>query len=169
MLNGLITLVATGSGERSAGNPHATFEAAGAGDGFTDEAHWGTTCPKGWTQRTPRPKGHRASSRPYVRPAKAGEFSRRQTCQGSSQSPVAWMAERREIDALKPIDEASKRDASEFAGRNESKRGGSLETCRPRGRALPSWAKAAGGKRKLACTLLLPWRGIGGSTRTRIP
>ncbi len=39
-----------------------------------------------------------------MRPAKAGEFNRMQACQGKSQSPVARMAERREIDALKPID-----------------------------------------------------------------
>ena len=33
--------------------------------------------------------GHRASSRPYVCPAKAGMFSGRQTHRGKSQSPVA--------------------------------------------------------------------------------
>src|SRR5208282_2114817 len=32
-------------------------------------------------------------SRPVVRPAKAGMFSRRQTCRGKSQSPVVWIAE----------------------------------------------------------------------------
>jgi hypothetical protein len=40
-----------------------------------------------------------------VCPAKAGMFSRRQTCRGRSQSPVVWMAEVMETETLKPIDE----------------------------------------------------------------
>ena len=34
-------------------------------------------------------------------------FSRRQTCRGKSQSPVAWIAEVMETETLKPIDKAS--------------------------------------------------------------
>ena len=45
------------------------------------------------------------SARPVVRPAKAGTFSRGQTCRGKSQNPVAWIAERRETEFLKPIDD----------------------------------------------------------------
>ena len=45
-------------------------------------------------------------SRPVVRPAKADVFSGRQSRRGKSQSPVAWMAGRRETDDLKPIDKA---------------------------------------------------------------
>jgi ParB-like chromosome segregation protein Spo0J len=43
---------------------------------------------------------HRAD----VCPAKAGMFSRRQTCRGKSQSPVVWIAEVMETETLKPID-----------------------------------------------------------------
>ena len=37
-------------------------------------------------------------------PAKAGMFSRRQTCRGKNQSPVVWIAEVMETETLKPID-----------------------------------------------------------------
>src|SRR5712691_1660178 len=40
-----------------------------------------------------------------VCPAKAGMFSRGQTCRGRSQSPVVWIAEEMETETLKPIDE----------------------------------------------------------------
>jgi hypothetical protein len=43
-------------------------------------------------------------SRTVVRPAKAGVFSRRQTYQGKSQSPVARSAGGRETNSLKPLD-----------------------------------------------------------------
>ena len=43
-------------------------------------------------------------SRPVVCPAKAGVFSRRQTYQGKSQSPVARRAGGRETNLLKPLD-----------------------------------------------------------------
>ena len=43
-------------------------------------------------------------SRPGVCPAKAGVFSRRQTYQGKSQSPVARSAGGRETNLLKPLD-----------------------------------------------------------------
>jgi len=43
-------------------------------------------------------------SRPVVRPAKAGVFSRRKTYQGKSQSPVARRAGGRATNLLKPLD-----------------------------------------------------------------
>lgn len=43
-------------------------------------------------------------SRPGVRPAKAGVFSRRETYQGKSQSPVARRAGGRATNLLKPLD-----------------------------------------------------------------
>ena len=52
-----------------------------------------------------RKAGCRKSARPVVCPAKAGMFSRRQTCRGRSQSPVVWIAEVMETETLKPIDE----------------------------------------------------------------
>src|SRR6266478_1824515 len=47
------------------------------------------------------------SARCVVCPAKAGMFSRRQTCRGRSQSPVVWIAEVMETETLKPIDKTS--------------------------------------------------------------
>ena len=47
------------------------------------------------------------ASRPVVCPAKAGMFSRRQTCRGKSQNPVVWIAEVMETETLKPIDKVS--------------------------------------------------------------
>ena len=47
-----------------------------------------------------------------VRPAKAGMFSRRQTCRGRSQSPVVWIAEVMETETLKPIDKVSPGEAT---------------------------------------------------------
>ena len=44
---------------------------------------------------------------PVVCPAKAGMFSRGQTCRGRSQSPVVWIAEVMETETLKPIDKVS--------------------------------------------------------------
>src|SRR5437899_6990730 len=46
-----------------------------------------------------------------VCPAKAGMFSRRQTCRGRSQSPVVWIAEVMETETLKPIDKVSPGEA----------------------------------------------------------
>ena len=56
--------------------------------------------------------GCRKSARPVVCPAKAGMFSRRQTCRGKSQSPVVWIAEVMETETLKPIDEVSPGEAT---------------------------------------------------------
>ena len=50
------------------------------------------------------PDDARVSS-PDVCPAKAGMFSRGQTCRGRSQSPVVWIAEEMETEPSKPIDE----------------------------------------------------------------
>jgi hypothetical protein len=52
------------------------------------------------------------SARPDVRPAKAGMFSRRQTCRGKSQGPVVWIAEVMETETLKPIDTVSPGEAT---------------------------------------------------------
>ena len=75
----------------------------------------------------------------------------RQTCSvGASPTgvrarrPVAWMAGRRETEALKPIDDAIGRMASEWPGRNVSERRGSPESACPGGRVFAFRAKAAG-------------------------
>ena len=46
-------------------------------------------------------------SRTVVCPAKAGMFSRRQTCRGNSQEPRSWIAGWRATKTLKPIDKVS--------------------------------------------------------------
>ncbi len=58
--------------------------------------------------------------------------------------PVAWMAGRRETEALKPIDEPIGRIGSELPGRNVSERRGGPENASPGGRACACHAKAAG-------------------------
>lgn len=45
-----------------------------------------------------------------MRPAKAGMFSRSQSYQGKSQSPVVRIAEETETEPLKPIDKISLRE-----------------------------------------------------------
>src|SRR5216684_4014277 len=52
------------------------------------------------------------AARTVVCPAKAGMFSRRQTCRGRSQSPVVWIAEVMETETLKPIDKVSPGEAT---------------------------------------------------------
>src|SRR5208282_5361681 len=59
---------------------------------------------------------------PVVCPAKAGMFSRDQTCRGKSQSPVVWIAEVMETETLKPIDKISLGEIYESPGRNKSER-----------------------------------------------
>ena len=71
-LIGAISFDTNRTGKRSAGKPHAAFEEAGDGNGVGDN--------------------HRAIPRPYVRPGKAVLFSRSQSCQGKSPSPVARVA-----------------------------------------------------------------------------
>ena len=56
--------------------------------------------------------GYGKTVRPVVCPAKAGMFSRRQTCRGRSQSPVVWIAEVMETETLKPIDKVSPGEAT---------------------------------------------------------
>jgi hypothetical protein len=62
--SGPITLDVKYAGARSAGNPHATCDVAGAGNGATaspKRARKG----KPWTQAKDEPTGYRASARPY--------------------------------------------------------------------------------------------------------
>jgi hypothetical protein len=67
-----------------------------------------------------------------VRPEKADVFSGSQSRRGKSQSPVTRMAAWREIETLKPIDQAIGRMVSESPGRNESERTGGPEKLKPR-------------------------------------
>jgi hypothetical protein len=62
---------------------------------------------------------------------KASVLSGRQTHQVIVRSLVAWIAERREIKFLMPIDKAIFRMVSKSSGRNESERGFGLEKRKP--------------------------------------
>ncbi len=81
-------------------------------------------------------------SRPVVCPAKAGMFSRGQTCRGKSQSPVVWIAEVMETEILKPIDKISLGEIYESPGRNKSERIVASKVSIPEGRARNRRAKA---------------------------
>ena len=82
-------------------------------------------------------------SRPVVCPAKAGMFSRDQTCRGKSQSPVVWIAEVMETETLKPIDKISLGEIYESPGRNKSERIVASKVKATKGRASNWKAKAA--------------------------
>ena len=62
-----------------------------------------------------------------ARPAKAGMFSRSQSHQGKSQSPVTWVASVEETKRMKPTDKAIFRMVSESPGRNASEPSGGLD------------------------------------------
>jgi hypothetical protein len=62
-----------------------------------------------------------------VRPAKAGMFSGRQSHQGNSHNPVAWVAFVEETKRMKPTDKAILGMVSELPGRNESEPTGGLD------------------------------------------
>src|SRR5271169_3369465 len=142
---GPIILEAKQTGERSAGNPHAAFDEAGAGN--VARPRWCDT-----RRRKSEPTGNtnfglnrRASPRPYVCPAKAGMFSRRKACRGKNQNPVVWIAGWRETKTLKPIDNV-------FLGETTSHRAVTTVNAKvaskvssPEGRALNRRAKAAWG------------------------
>lgn len=68
-------------GERSAGNPHAAFDVAGAGNGGIS---------------------YRASSRPYVRPVKAGVVQQEINLPGEKLEPCSSggdMARNQDVEA----------------------------------------------------------------------
>lgn len=78
-----------------------------------------------------------------VCPAKAGMFSRGQTCGGKSQSPVVWIAEVMETETLKPIDKVSLGEIYESPGRNKSERIVASKVKATKGRVSNCKAKAA--------------------------
>src|SRR6267142_3118696 len=65
----------------------------GAKESYRAEAACGSCALRVPRGEASRRAGCRRSARPVVCPAKAGMFSRRQTCRGRSQSPVVWIAE----------------------------------------------------------------------------
>jgi len=127
-LIGPITLDVKCAGARSAGNPPATCDVAGAGNQLTVRLVRHSQRKRGATD---------------VRPAKAGMFSGRQSHRGKSQNPVAWVASVEETNRMKPTDKAIVRMVSELPGRNASEPIDGLETPGTGSRALIRWAKAA--------------------------
>ena len=83
------------------GKPINSNKCSEAADGVARESV--KSCPRAGCGR---------SACPVVCPAKAGMFSRRQTCRGRSQSPVVWIAEVMETETLKPIDKVSLGEAT---------------------------------------------------------
>ena len=81
----------------------------------------------------------------FVRPAKAGVFSRVQPAGAKVRRPVAWLAGWRETETLKPIDKVSLGEIASQPGRNESEREVASKTNEPESRARKRRAKAAWG------------------------
>ena len=131
------------------GNPHAAFEVAGAGN-----VAWSRWCDT--RKRKGEPTGNtnidlnrRVSPRPYVRPVKAGVFSRRQTCRGKSQAP-------RSLDGRVEGNQDSEAHRQglpwgdhESPGRNESERASGLENEWIRGPSLQLKGEGSMGCRNL--------------------
>jgi hypothetical protein len=82
-------------------------------------------------------------SRTVVCPVKASMFSRKQSCQGRSQSPVVRIAEGMETEPSKPIDKAFPGKVNESPGRNKSERVVASKVKKSEGRAYIRRAKAA--------------------------
>src|SRR5271157_2409363 len=111
-----------------AGNPHAAFDEAGAGN-----AAWSRWCDT--RRRKSEPTGNtnfdlnrRASPRPYVCPAKAGMFSRRKACRGRSQEPRSLdsrVAGNQDSEAYR---QHLPRSEERRVGRNDSERESGLES-----------------------------------------
>src|SRR5580693_8039336 len=125
---GPITLGAKQTGERSARNPHAAFDEAGAGN-----VAWPRWCDtrnrkSETTGNTNFGLNQRASPRPYVCPAKAGMFSRRKACRGKSQKPRSLdsrVAGNQDSEAYR---QRLPREDDESPGRNDSERKSGLES-----------------------------------------
>ena len=82
-----------------------------------------------------------------VCPAKAGVFSGRQSHQGKSQNPVAWIVRRKETESREPIDKAIEGwRASHRAVMNQRMRSLETESRRP---SLSSWGEGSMDGRRL--------------------
>ena len=102
-----------------------------------------------------------------VRPAKAGVFSRRQTCRGNSQKP-------RSLDRRVAGNQDSEADRQPFpwgmgesSGRNENERGSGLENARSEGRARNREGEGSMSSRTLTDTAISLRRGGSDGTMAR--
>src|SRR5919201_401540 len=91
-------------------------------------------------------------ARPVVCPAKAGVFSRRQTYQGKSQSPVARSAGGRETNLLKPLDSLIVRMGASFQAVAQANAEVASKVRSPGGRACNREGEGSMGSRRLADT-----------------
>src|SRR5262245_30777451 len=87
--------------------------------------------------------------RTVVRPAKAGVFSRRQTYQGKSQSPVARSAGGRETNSLKPLDSLIFRMGASVQAVARANASVAPKVSSPRGRACNREGEGRMGRRRL--------------------
>jgi hypothetical protein len=85
-----------------------------------------------------------------VCPAKAGVFSRRQTYQGKSQSPVARSAGGRETNSLKPLDSLIVRMGASFQAVAQANASVAPKVSSPRGRACNREGEGSMDRRTLA-------------------
>ena len=92
----------------------------------------------------------RKPSRPVVCPAKAGVFSRRETYQGKSQSPVARRAGGRETNFLKPLDHTICGMVASFQAVAQANAQVAPKVSSPRGRACNREGEGSMGRRTLA-------------------
>ena len=101
-----------------------------------------------------------------VCPAKAGVFSGRQSHQGKSQNPVAWIVRRKETESREPIDKAIEGwRASHRAVMNKRRRSLETESRRP---SLSSWGEGSMDGRRLTGAARPLWRGYSDSTMARM-
>ena len=89
-------------------------------------------------------------SRPVVRPAKAGVFSRRKTYQGKSQSPVARRAGGRETNLLKSLDSLIFGMGASFQAVAQANAQVAPKVSSPGGRACNREGEGSMGRRTLA-------------------
>ena len=85
-----------------------------------------------------------------VCPAKAGVFSRRQTYQGKSQSPVARSAGGRETNSLKPLDHTICGMVASFQAVAQANASVAPKVSSPRGRVCNRKGEGSMGRRSLA-------------------
>ena len=100
--------------------------------------------------RKPESRMMRQVSRPGVCPAKAGVFSRRETYQGKSQSPVARRAGGRETNLLKPLDSLICGMGASLQAVAQANAEVAPKVSRPGGRACNRKGEGSMGRRRLA-------------------
>src|SRR5713101_4119394 len=106
-------------------------------------------------------------SRPVVCPAKAGVFSRKETYQGKSQSPVARRAGGRATNLLKPLDSLIRGMRASLQAVAHANAAVAPPVSSPGGRACNRAGEGSMGSRRLADTAHPLRRGGSDSMETR--